>query len=519
MAEISLKEEVGGPPNLEAAAVSKRGGSRRRGIAESDLLRWLWYDRSVRAQLLATFAVMNLVAGLAAAIIVIYNGQRRIEAELTASVEVAERFVRGTVEWFTRDAQRTLRIEDLAVRLSLRHPRHVRVLVIDADGHEVPPPSEVENPSPIEGAGVPRWFQALIQVADLRRDVPVVSGGRHVGTIVVIGQAADEIVEIWQDVLDLALLAVALNAAVLGVLFFALGRVLHPLTSLAAGLRELQDGHFRHRLQRPAGRELADVTGRFHALADSLAAARTDNARLNRKLVTVQDDERRHIAMELHDELGPCLFGVKANVASIDRLARELPEDAAKRIKDRVVSVVAITDRMQAANRDLLGKLRPMALGHVALADAVAGLVADFECADPDRRLALEIGRLAHSYGHCIDLTVYRCLQEGITNAARHAGAGTISARVGEEVSGPAGTGAGTGDSVAMSLRLSVHDDGSGIAPGTAPGMGWSGMEERVRALGGRLSLVSEPDGGTRLDVVIPLAATESTETARLGQT
>src|SRR5262249_12820368 len=170
------------------------------------------------------------------------------------------------------------------------------------------------------------WFQALMQVEDLRREVPVTTGARAVGTIVVTGQAADEINEIWQNVSDLALLALTLNAAVLGVLYFALGRVLHPLTRLAAGLRELQDGHLRHRLQRPPGRELADVTERFNALADSLAAARTDNARLNRRLVTVQDDERRQIALELHDELGPCLFGVRANVASIDRLARQLPE-------------------------------------------------------------------------------------------------------------------------------------------------------------------------------------------------
>src|SRR5262249_32023455 len=151
-----------------------------------------------------------------------------------------------------------------------------------------------------------RWFQALLHVENLRRDVPVVSGGRPVGTIVVVGEAADEIVEIWQDVLDLALLALVLNAAVFGVLYFALGRVLHPLTRLPAALREPQDGHFRHRLPRAAGRELADVTERFNALADSLAAARMDNARLNRKLLTVQDDERRQIAMELHDELGPC---------------------------------------------------------------------------------------------------------------------------------------------------------------------------------------------------------------------
>ena len=514
VAEISFKEEVVGPPGLEDAAARTAEFPQRRRIAGSDLLGWLWYERSVRAQLLGTFAAMNLIAALAAAIIVIYNGQRRIEAELNASVEVAERFVRGTVGWFTRDASRALSIEDLSVRLSLRHPRHVRVLVIDGDGHEVPPATGVVDSSPVEAARVPRWFQALIQVENLRRDVPVVSGSGHVGTIVVVGQAADEINEIWQDVSELGLLALVLNAAILGVLYFALGRVLHPLTRLAEGLRELQDGHFRYRLQRPPGRELADLTKRFNALADSLAEARTDNARLNRKLVTVQDDERRQIAMELHDELGPCLFGVKANVASIDRLARDLAEDVARRIKERVASVVAIIDRMQIANRHLLGKLRPMALGHVALADAVASLATDFEGADPDRRFVLEIGRLAYSYGNCIDLTVYRCLQEGITNAARHAGAGIISAHVGEQAAGPAGT----GDSTAASLRLLVRDDGSGIAPGTVPGMGWSGMEERVRALGGRLSVMSDPGGGTRLEIVIPLEARESTEPAGQGQ-
>jgi two-component system sensor histidine kinase UhpB len=514
VAEISFKEEVGGPSDLEASTVSRAEVLQRRRVAAADLLRWLWYDRSVRAQLLGTFAAMNLLAAFAAAIIVTYNGQRRIEAELSASVEVAERFVRGTVEWFARDGSRALGVEDLAVRLNLRHPRHVRVLVVDADGHEVPSPTGADDP-PLEGTGVPRWFQALMQAENIRHEVPVISGGHLVGTIVVVGQAADEIDEIWQDVSELALLALVLNAAVLGVLYFALGRVLQPLISLAAGLRELQDGHLRHRLQRPPGRELADVTERFNALADSLAAARTDNARLNRKLVTVQDDERRLIALELHDELGPCLFGVKANIASIDRLGRELAEDVASRVRERVASIVAIIDRMQAANRHLLGRLRPMALGHVALADAVASLATDFESADPDRRIVLEIGRLAYSYGNCIDLTVYRCLQEGITNAARHAGAGTISARVGEEVSRPPDA----GDAGAAALRLSVHDDGGGIAPGTVPGMGWSGMEERVRALGGRFSLMSEPGGGTRLEVVIPLEAPESPEAAGQAQT
>ncbi len=469
-------------------------------------LRWLWYDRSVRTQLLGTFVLINLVAGLAAAVIVIYNGRRAIEAELAASVEVAERFVRGTVERRTRENAGTPHLEDLAVHIN--NPRHVRILLVDADGHVIPSPSgEIDDGGTIAPATVPRWFVALVQVDDLRRDVPVISRGRRIGTIVVVGQAADEIIEIWQDASGLALLALLLNVTVFAILYVALGRVLHPLTRLATGLRALERGHYRHRLPQPPVRELADITGRFNALADSLAGAHADNARLNRQLVTVQDDERRQIAMELHDEMGPCLFGVKANVGSIGRIAQTLPEAAATPIRERVASLMTITERMQVANRDLLGRLRPMALGHVPLADAIAGLVADFEGADRDRRFVLEIGHLAHGYGNAVDLTVYRCLQEGVTNAVRHADAGVITIALSEEDAASAYPGERM-----MLLRLSVRDDGRGIAPGTQPGLGWSGMKDRVRALGGRLTLTGAPDGGTRLDIVIPLEPAEAAD-------
>ncbi|WP_178133296.1 ATP-binding protein [Vineibacter terrae] len=500
----ALRDEDGDSPDAAAPPAA-----RHRRTITGILSRWLWYDRSVRTQLLGTFVVINLVAGFAAAVIVIYNGQRAIEAELAASVDVAERFVRGTVSWLARDTSRTLGLDDLAVRL--RHPRHVRILVIDADGRTVsPPPGDDADGAagPAQDAAAPAWFQALVQVDNLRRDVPVVVGGQHVGTIVVVGQAADEITEIWQDASGLALLALILNATVFAVLYVALGRVLHPLTSLAGGLRALEQGQLRHRLRRPAVRELADIAGRFNALADSIAAARTDNARLNRHLVTVQDDERRQIAMELHDELGPCLFGLKANVASIDRLARELPMDAAQRIHERVASIGTITDRMRVLNRDLLGRLRPMALGHVPLADAIASLVADFEGKVPDRCITFEIGRVTHSYGNGVDLTVFRCVQEGITNAARHAGAATIAVTLAEQAAEPRHA----DDAMPALLLLSVRDDGHGIAPDARPGLGWRGMEERVRALGGRLTLVSEPNGGTRLDVAIPIEAADTME-------
>jgi two-component system sensor histidine kinase UhpB len=73
-----------------------------------------------------------------------------------------------------------------------------------------------------------------------------------------------------------------------------------------------------------------------------------------------------------------------------------------------------------------------MAIGHAALSDVITDLVADFERNDPEHAFKLDISPLRHGYSDCIDLTVYRCVQEGLTNAVRHAEANTVSIRLEE---------------------------------------------------------------------------------------
>ena len=93
--------------------------------------------------------------------------------------------------------------------------------------------------------------------------------------------------------------------------------MLDPLTGVARGLADLEQRNYRVRLPRPRAQELAAITDRFNALAQALDAARSENEKLNHRLITAQDDERRRTALELHDEVGPSLFGLKANAGSI----------------------------------------------------------------------------------------------------------------------------------------------------------------------------------------------------------
>jgi Signal transduction histidine kinase len=460
-----------------------------------------WARISLRWQILAAFIFSMFVAGIVAAVVIVYDARRAAQVEIASSMRLAQSFVRDAVARAPADGTGATVLESLARELA--ELRHVRVLVTGIGGGMIPMLPLDDEIAPDTTRKVPAWFTELVRVEDVRREMRIGLGNRRIGSVILIGHAGDEIAEVWEDSKKLASVALALNIAVAAILYFALGRVLHPLTSLGRGLQELEKGQFQHRLSPPGVPELADIAARFNALAGRLSAARADNGRLTRRLVTVQDDERRHIANELHDEIGPCLFGLKANIASLEQFAGELSPASAEKMRERVRTLADISDTIQMLNRRLLNRVRPMALGHVPLTDLVSGLVADFERIDRHPHISLSVAPIAHSYGDSIDLTIYRCLQEGITNAKRHSGAGSIAIELKElpAEKSPSDDGA----AASSVLRLSVQDDGRGFAPGMPWGFGLSGMDERVRALGGTLNIVEPPEKGTRLEIIIPL--------------
>lgn len=459
-----------------------------RAAGKPRLARALWHDRSVRWQVLAVFVLVTVLAGAAAAALLVYNARRATALEVAASVDLAERFVRATAEHLDATMPGGLLLEDLPLRLGTM--RHVRLFVTTPSGRPVwlSPPSRdrlADVPAP-----APAWFAALVADDVPGRPVTVTSGGLRIGTVLITGDATDEVAEAWRDITDVGAVALAVAAIVVVVLHLALGRILEPLSRVSEGLQALERGRLDHRVPVGGVRELRAIAGRFNALAGALAAARADNARLARRLVDAQDAERRQIAIELHDELGPCLFGLKANAATLGRLAGALPDAAGAPIAARAETLIGIAERIQSANRRLLRRVRPMALGHVPLAEAIADVVADIRGHAPEVTVTLDTGRLAAGYGDAVDLTLYRCVQEGLTNAVRHAGARAVAVGIGEEADG--------------GLRLSVEDDGRGIDRDAARGLGLTGMEERVRALGGALAVAPRPAGGTALVVTIP---------------
>jgi two-component system sensor histidine kinase UhpB len=453
--------------------------------------------------LLIIVILIEIAAAFVGGGVMVLNARSSTRAEIDASYKLAELLVEQTVRLAHDDTSTQQVLEHLP--LHLRFLRHVRISVRDEADVPITRDGAADGQADRSATGrapAPGWFYALIAPPIESRVVPVVAKGRRIGSVLIVSAPADEITEAWERAVALAWVAVPVNAVVVGALFFLFGRALAPLTGLARGLLDLERRKYKVRLPAPTVREFVALTNRFNALAEALEGARAENVGLWNRLISAQDDERRRTASELHDEVGPTLFGLKANATS---LANVLGHDTAQArgvALERVHEMLAIIEHLQVINRSLLNRLRPMALGHIPLHDLVAQMVRDRAREHPHIAFAFSAPSLAHSYGDSIDLTIYRCVQESLTNAIRHAHPTTVSVVIGEREPGDA-----SAADVLRRLEVCVTDDGCGIAKEAPTGFGLRGMRERVQAVGGDFSVGPEGPGGTAVRVAIPIGA------------
>jgi glucose-6-phosphate-specific signal transduction histidine kinase len=256
------------------------------------------------------------------------------------------------------------------------------------------------------------------------------------------------------------------------------------LVVLAAGL-----AWFAARRYRDAGREL-----RRRKLAEAqLEAALADNRRLSQQYVRLQEAERKSLARELHDELGQYLNVIKLDAVGI----RDGRSAEATAVHERAEGIVANCNHIHAALTALLRQLRPVGLDDLGLGAALEHCVSTWRSRVPGMRFDLELVGELDELNEALTLTVYRLVQEGLNNVAKHSKAQQVTLRVARHETG--------GQDV---LALSLRDDGEG-ADTAAPtaGLGLVGMRERVAALRGRLEVTSERGKGFQLSAQIPVSS------------
>jgi signal transduction histidine kinase len=209
---------------------------------------------------------------------------------------------------------------------------------------------------------------------------------------------------------------------------------------------------------------------------------------LSQQLVNTQEEERKSLSRELHDHVAQVLTGLRMELGRIERIAA--PLDA--RIGAVVAECKGLVDDMFKTVRGLALGLRPSMLDDVGLQAALEWHVRDFTgryAMNVDLKADGDFDALSDKHRTC----VYRVVQEALTNCARHARAQNIKITV---------------HTVDGHLQVSVTDDGIGLNPiRRRHGLGLRGIDERVKELGGTMTISPEPGGGTTVAIQLPLPA------------
>ncbi len=433
-----------------------------------------------------------LSIGIAVGAVVLWlHARAAMRSEMDTALRSAERLISAV-----RTQPGLADLSLVGLTESLDRLRHVRVI---RPGTRPLPPENTDV------AGVPRWFSRLI-APDTEGFEPIdlTVGSAH-EQVILQADPSDEIREVWQDVRVLMVIAAAMCLCVGGLVYLGLARGLRPLADLHAAFERLEAGNFETRIQERAVVELKRIHQKFNRMAEVLRAIRKRERALASHLIDVQEAERRGLARELHDDLAPLLFTASVYLTTIQN---RLQTRQYSGIHDPVAAIEHTLAELQGRIRAMLRRLRPQGLDELGLDQALRDLVKIWQSRQGHTDWTIETSGLQDDLDDTLRVTIYRIVQECLTNVARHASAHRASVRV-AVVSADAATAdaprsSGTPDRIA---EIEVEDDGKGMAPDTPFGLGITGIEERVQALGGALTLTKRHPQGLCVQVWIPVQA------------
>jgi two-component system sensor histidine kinase UhpB len=421
-----------------------------------------------------------------------------VQEEVVAANRVASQLLDRTVWRYAAQGTPAM----LAFLQGIGRVRSNDITLFDAQGQELyrSPPSPYKA-----GRDAPAWFEALIAPQPSVQAIAFPDGRLEVRS-----NASRAAVDAWDYlswlVAGALMLLVVVNAAV----FWLVGRTARPFGQIVGALNELQAGRFDVVLPPLPGREAGAIGAAFNRMVGELRghieterrAARAesqlhDSRELTRWIDQHIEQERRMIARELHDELGQSVTAMRSMALSIaQRVGARDPasEQAARVIADE-------SSRLYDAMHGIIPRLTPLVLDNFGLAEALDELVERTRRSQGDVVIETRLALPGTPLPPELALTLYRAVQEGITNALRHGGALHLLLDLRADADG---------------ITLELIDDGRGL-----PAEGWQRpghyglrwLVERVETLQGELHIGPAQPRGVRLSVRVPLPVETSLET------
>lgn len=455
---------------------------------------------SLQLKLNLMITCLLLVLLSVSAIFVVKNASEDVRAEVASTANLALHLLDAEIlhyssdfGWINSDGY-----DSIFKLKSLDNIRHLKIDFYDING-KLRETNRVKRQA-LDGNVPPQWFVNAMSLTgtELQKQTRnIILSGRYVGELVVTPDPSYEIAEVWDDTIGLLWLAVVFFVLINVLVYLAVKYTFKPVDRILEALTQIEQGQFSSRLPDFKPVELHAIGQKFNAMADTLQSSTQNNHRLTQQIIRLQEDERKSLARDIHDEIGQYLTAIHVDASAILN-GRKLSV-----AKESARAISSVTRQMMDMVHEILQRLRPRALDELGLSLALGELVHQWRqrC-----RNVIIIQNIASDIGpidEAVSITAYRVAQECLTNIAKHANARRVTISVKQDK---------------QFLYLHIEDDGVGFDPTvTVEGFGLAGMNERIQGLMGEMKIESSKRYGTgnpdvaNQETVTQLAISEGT--------
>ena len=439
----------------------------------------------LRLNLLITFLFLLALTGGSSYII---NKKRHVvKEEMQSTTQLTSQLVELLWMSVQQTEERAMREQFVQGLNELNDNRHLQIHIVKQSEFGT---GELDE-AVIISTDAPSWFVSLVKPPRTKYSRTFKAADNSSMEIHIHADPSIELTEAWHEAKNMFLLLVLFVVTANIFIYLILGRDLAPIEVILTGLSQIEKGDYNLRLPKFTLPELDRISDKFNHMASVLQRSEEDNRYLTQHSLVIEEEARRHLAQELHDELGQSLTAVKAVAFSIQRDS----EDEEGNINNNAATIISFVDRMYEVAHSMVRRLRPSILDELGLIPALHELIDNWNTRNSDAFCHFSVSGDLYELNDNITINIYRIIQESLTNAEKYARANEVYIEIRREFKDELDT-----------LVLDIRDNGIGFDTSVkSKGLGILGIRERVKALNGQYELKTEKDKGVQIAITIPV--------------
>ena len=376
---------------------------------------------------------------------------------------------------------------------SLVHMRHLKIEFFNLEGKLVDSNISEIHIKAIDQA--PDWFTNFMGLYSdpwEPKRLPIEILGQPKGAIIITPDPSYEFGEIWNQFTGVFYLAgtffILTNILVLWIVF----RALSPVELILKALTELESGNLKVAMPKLKTSELSAISSKFNRMVKTLKISIEQNHKLSQKLIRAQEEERKNLARDLHDEFGQALTAIHADAAVLKVLAnKEYPK-----IKPSAHAISDLSKHLMNLVGGMLNHLKLGVLHELGLEEGLRDLIDTWKVRHPKINLKYKINlKVLPKLNEAISVASYRIIQECLTNISRHAKAKNVEINIGSFKKNMS----------INTIKIEVIDDGIGFSKSHRDGFGLTGMRERINEINGKINILSKFNQGVKINIQLPI--------------